>query len=73
MDKSINLGKLQNDLIKANALLAAANDEVACATSVLLSAQRVLDHAKEKRKNASMSVDAAKTSMLEAARTVAAV
>lgn len=71
MDKSIDLGKLQSDLLKAQALLNAATGEVDRAHTAYQKAINILERAAEKRKRAQMAVDTAKRSMVEAARAIA--
>lgn len=71
MEKSIDLGKLQNDLTKARALLTAATGEVDRAHTAYQKAINVLERASEKRKRAQTAVDSAKRSMVEAARAIA--
>ena len=71
VEKSIDLGKLQSDLLKAQALLNVATREVDRAHTAYQKAISVIERASEKRKRAQMAVDTAKRSMVEAARAIA--
>jgi hypothetical protein len=71
MDKSIDLGKLQNDLQKARALLKSATSEVERAQLAYTRAISVMEKASEKRRKMQTEVDNIKTSLVEATRAVA--
>ena len=71
MDKSIDLGKLQNDLLKAQALYRSATLVERKAEQAYERALAARDKASKARAAANISVDTAKRAMVEAARTVA--
>jgi len=71
MDKSIDLGKLQSDQHKAEALAKAASVALTAAITKYDNAAEAKDRATRKFKDACNAVDKAKRSVIEAARTVA--
>jgi hypothetical protein len=71
MDKSIDLGKLQSDLLKAEALAKSASVALTAAITKYDNAAEAKDRAMKKFKEASNAVDTAKRAMVEGARTVA--
>ena len=72
MDKSIDLGKLQNDLLKAKATEKDVLTKLSRAKMVLNTAQSQHDKIMSNYGKAEKDVDKAKTAVLEAARTVTA-
>jgi hypothetical protein len=71
MDKSIDLGKLQSDLLKAEALAKSASVALSAAYTKYDNAAEAKDRAKKKFEDASKTVDIAKRAMVGAAGTVA--
>jgi hypothetical protein len=70
-EKSIDLGKLQDELNNAKRMRTKQNFALNAANSKLQSAQRAYDAAKKKWTTAQNAVDSAETAVLEAARTIA--
>jgi len=71
MDKSIDLGKLQNDVQKAEAVAKSASAALTAAYTKYDNAAESKERAMRKFKEAANAVDVAKRAMVEAARTVA--
>jgi len=71
VEKSIDLGKLQSDVLKAEALAKSASVALSAAYTKYDNAAEAKDRAKKKFEDAAKAVDTAKRAMVEAARTIA--
>jgi len=71
MDKSIDLGKLQNELHKAEALVKANFQSFYAADRKYMSAIDARDQVKKRLEKSRDALDTAKRAMVEAARSVA--